>query len=113
EQAVELSARYIPGRVQPDKSIDVIDEAGARLRLKSMTKPPNLSQIEKEIDHLLMEDHLHDGAGSQAAIFLGPTDADPLFRAQLPTEYHGVIEVLIAEVVAMRQAFGQLPLNEL
>jgi ATP-dependent Clp protease ATP-binding subunit ClpC len=38
--AVELSGRYITGRVQPDKSIDVIDEAGARVRLKSMTKPP-------------------------------------------------------------------------
>ena len=37
EAAVELSGRYIPGRVQPDKSIDVIDEAGARVRLKSMT----------------------------------------------------------------------------
>jgi ATP-dependent Clp protease ATP-binding subunit ClpC len=38
--AVELSGRYITGRVQPDKSIDVIDEAGARVRIKSMTKPP-------------------------------------------------------------------------
>jgi ATP-dependent Clp protease ATP-binding subunit ClpC len=38
--AVELSGRYITGRVQPDKSIDVIDEAGARVRLRSMTKPP-------------------------------------------------------------------------
>src|SRR5205085_4372130 len=33
--AVELSGRYISGRVQPDKSIDVIDEAGARVRIKS------------------------------------------------------------------------------
>ena len=43
--AVELSGRYITGRVQPDKSIDVIDEAGARVRLKTMTKPPNLAEI--------------------------------------------------------------------
>jgi ATP-dependent Clp protease ATP-binding subunit ClpC len=50
--AVELSGRYITGRVQPDKSIDVIDEAGARVRLKSMTKPPNLADIEAQIERL-------------------------------------------------------------
>mgnify|MGYP006266402317 FL=1 len=53
--AVELSGRYITGRVQPDKSIDVIDEAGARVRLKSMTKPPDLSEIEAEIERLTVE----------------------------------------------------------
>jgi ATP-dependent Clp protease ATP-binding subunit ClpC len=53
--AVELSGRYIPGRVQPDKSIDVIDEAGARLRLKSMTKPPDLADLEEKIERLSIE----------------------------------------------------------
>ncbi|HOB74790.1 MAG TPA: ATP-dependent Clp protease ATP-binding subunit [Phycisphaerae bacterium] len=53
--AVELSNRYITGRVQPDKAIDVIDEAGASIRLRSMTKPPNLTEIEREIERLLME----------------------------------------------------------
>ncbi len=53
--AVELSGRYITGRVQPDKSIDVIDEAGARVRLKTMTKPPNLADLEAEIERLSIE----------------------------------------------------------
>jgi ATP-dependent Clp protease ATP-binding subunit ClpC len=53
--AVELSGRYIPGRVQPDKSIDVIDEAGARVRIKSMTKPPNLAELEGDIERLSVE----------------------------------------------------------
>ena len=53
--AVELSGRYITGRVQPDKSIDVIDEAGSRVRLKSMTKPPNLADIEEQIELLSIE----------------------------------------------------------
>ncbi len=52
EAAVELSARYITGRVQPDKSIDVIDEAGARVRLKTMRKPPDLADLEGEIERL-------------------------------------------------------------
>ena len=55
EQAVELSARYITGRVQPDKAIDVIDEAGARVRLKSMTRPPDLAGIEEQIEKLQIE----------------------------------------------------------
>jgi ATP-dependent Clp protease ATP-binding subunit ClpC len=54
-QAVELSNRYITGRVQPDKAIDVIDEAGARVRLKSMTKPPDLAGLEDQIKKLQAE----------------------------------------------------------
>ena len=53
--AVEFSNRYISARVQPDKSIDVIDEAGARLRLKSMTKPPNLAELEERIERLSID----------------------------------------------------------
>ncbi|MGC8623942.1 MAG: ATP-dependent Clp protease ATP-binding subunit [Phycisphaerae bacterium] len=53
--AVELSTRYITGRCLPDKAIDIIDEAGARIRLKSMTKPPNLAQIQEQIERLTVE----------------------------------------------------------
>jgi ATP-dependent Clp protease ATP-binding subunit ClpC len=53
--AVELSGRYITGRVQPDKSIDVLDEAGARVRIKSMTKPPDLAELEASIEKLSIE----------------------------------------------------------
>src|ERR1041384_7859536 len=55
EEAVELSDRYITGRCLPDKAIDVIDEAGARVRLKSMTKPPNVAEIEEQIERLSIE----------------------------------------------------------
>src|SRR4051812_4881213 len=55
KSAVDLSGRYITGRVQPDKSIDVIDEAGAPGRIKSMTKPPNLAELEAEIERLSVE----------------------------------------------------------
>jgi len=50
--AVELSSRYITGRCLPDKAIDVIDEAGARVHLKSMTRPPNLKEIDEEVEKL-------------------------------------------------------------
>ncbi len=53
--AAELSHRYITGRVLPDKAIDVIDEAGARVRIQSMTIPPDLADLEREIERLTGE----------------------------------------------------------
>jgi ATP-dependent Clp protease ATP-binding subunit ClpC len=55
KSAVELSTRYITGRCLPDKAIDVIDEAGARVRLRSMTKPPNVADVEKDIERMQAE----------------------------------------------------------
>ncbi|MDG1838479.1 MAG: ATP-dependent Clp protease ATP-binding subunit [Phycisphaerales bacterium] len=55
EEAVELSTRYMPSRVQPDKALDVIDEAGAMVRLRSMTKPPDLAELETKIELLTVE----------------------------------------------------------
>ncbi len=54
-QAVELSSRYISGRCLPDKAIDVVDEAGARVRLKNMTPPPDLTELEEKIEKLQRE----------------------------------------------------------
>jgi len=53
--AVETSERYITGRCLPDKAIDVIDEAGARVRLKGMTRPPDLKEIDEEVEKLNKE----------------------------------------------------------
>ena len=55
QQAVELSDRYITGRCLPDKAIDVIDESGARVRLRTMTKPPDLKEIDEEVERLNKE----------------------------------------------------------
>ena len=55
EEAVELSTRYMPSRVQPDKALDVIDEAGAMVRLRSMSKPPDLAELETKIELLTVE----------------------------------------------------------
>src|SRR5439155_26574809 len=53
--AVEHSSRYITGRCLPDKAIDVIDEAGARVRLRAMTRPPDLKEIDDEVERLNKE----------------------------------------------------------
>jgi ATP-dependent Clp protease ATP-binding subunit ClpC len=55
EAAVRLSDRYITGRFLPDKAIDVMDEAGARARINSMTRPPDVKEIEKDIETIRTE----------------------------------------------------------
>ena len=53
--AVEMSQRYITARCLPDKAIDVIDEAGARVRLRAMTRPPDLKEIDESVERLNKE----------------------------------------------------------
>ncbi|MEZ5357363.1 MAG: ATP-dependent Clp protease ATP-binding subunit [Candidatus Zixiibacteriota bacterium] len=52
EASVKLSSRYISGKFQPDKSIDVLDEAGSRAHLASYTRPKEFAEIEIEIAEL-------------------------------------------------------------
>ena len=49
EAAVHMSARYVSDRFLPDKAIDLIDEAGARLRIKRMTAPPEIKALDEKI----------------------------------------------------------------
>src|SRR5271165_5419282 len=55
EAAVRLSDRYITGRFLPDKAIDVMDEAGSRARINSMTRPPDVNELEKQIETIRAE----------------------------------------------------------
>jgi ATP-dependent Clp protease ATP-binding subunit ClpC len=55
EAAVRLSDRYLTGRFLPDKAIDVMDEAGARARINAMTRPPDVKEIEKDIEIIRTE----------------------------------------------------------
>lgn len=52
EAAVKHSERYISGRFLPDKAIDVIDEAGSRARISTMTRPPELKDLESKIEEI-------------------------------------------------------------
>jgi ATP-dependent Clp protease ATP-binding subunit ClpC len=49
EAAVTLSERYMSNRFLPDKAIDIIDEAGARIRLSALTVPPSIRDLEDEV----------------------------------------------------------------
>lgn len=55
EAAAKLSDRYISDRFLPDKAIDLIDEAGSKVRLRSFTVPPNLKALEDQLEHVRNE----------------------------------------------------------
>jgi len=54
--AARLSARYVNDRQLPDKAIDLIDEAAAKLRVALHTLPPELKELKKDLDHLKVEE---------------------------------------------------------
>jgi ATP-dependent Clp protease ATP-binding subunit ClpC len=52
ESAVRMADRYITDRYLPDKAIDVMDEAGSRARIGTMTRPPEVKELETEIEKI-------------------------------------------------------------
>ena len=55
EASIELSERYIVDRFMPDKAIDLIDEASAKVRIETLVTPPDLKSIEDEIQLVIKE----------------------------------------------------------
>ena len=55
EAAVRLSDRFVADRFLPDKAVDLIDEAGSRVRLRAFTAPPDLKEMEKQVEQLTRE----------------------------------------------------------
>ncbi len=109
-QAVELSTRYITGRCLPDKAIDVIDESGARVRLKNMTPPPDLTELESKIEKLQREkdEAVRSADYERAAALRDQTQQLLNEKAQMQKKWYednkeatGVVDAeVIAEVVS-------------
>jgi ATP-dependent Clp protease ATP-binding subunit ClpC len=55
DAAARLSSRYITDRFLPDKAIDLMDEAGSRVRLQAFVAPPELKELEKKLEELQKE----------------------------------------------------------
>ena len=108
--AVDMADRYITGRCFPDKAIDVIDEAGARVRLKAMTRPPDLKEIDDQIERLNQdkEESVANQDFERAAALRDQADKLKKKKEQITREWRDrskeidgtVDEDVIAEVVS-------------
>jgi len=111
ELAVQLSDRYITDRFLPDKAIDVMDEAGARVHLSNIKVPPEILKLEEKIEDVQNEknDVVKSQRFEEAARL---RDKEKTLQEELEqakkdwheraeTEVHDVTSEEIAEVVAM------------
>src|SRR5215211_1519430 len=120
--AATLADRYISDRFLPDKAIDLIDEAGSRLRIRRMTAPADLREFDEKIaDVRQRKEAAIDGQDFEAAAKLrdeekqltaAKVDREKQWRAGDMDEVAEVDEELIAEVLAVATGIPVFKLTE-
>ncbi|WP_068264708.1 ATP-dependent Clp protease ATP-binding subunit [Janibacter limosus] len=120
--AVTMADRYINDRFLPDKAIDLIDEAGARLRIRRMTAPPELKEFDDKVAKVRLEkESAIDGQDFEKAASLRDDEKNLLAeKAKREAEWKAgdmdvvaeVDEELIAEVLAASTGIPVFKLSE-
>src|SRR6187431_3185345 len=120
--AATLADRYISDRFLPDKAIDLIDEAGSRLRIRRMTAPADLREYDDKISDVRQrKEAAIDGQDFEAAarlrdeekqLILKKADREKQWRAGDMDEVAEVDEELIAEVLAVATGIPIVKLSE-
>ena len=111
QAAVTLSDRYIQDRFLPDKAIDVLDEAGARMRIRNMTLPKELRELDDELRRLRSEKDAAIGAQNferaaqlrdeEAQLKAKREEAEKKWEEDAQKSIHQVTVEDIADVVSM------------
>jgi len=98
ESAVRLSQRYITGRFLPDKAIDVIDEACARVRLRALPEKNKIAEITEKIDRLREEEAVKADAGDYESVAKIKTEIARM-EEQLQEEKEKLQQLTASQVV--------------
>lgn len=122
QAAATLAHRYISDRFLPDKAVDLIDEAGARLRIQRMTAPPALKEMDEEIATVRLEKEAaidaqdFEGAASlrdkESKLIEARNEKEKSWRNGDLDEISEVTEELIAEVLANSTGIPVVKLTE-
>lgn len=122
DAAVKLSSRYINDRFLPDKAIDLIDEASAKLRLKIFIMPENITKLQNEILNLETEktEKIKEQKFEQAAILRDKIKEikeklekeDLKFKKQSEKEIATITEENIAEAVSIKTGIPAKRINK-
>jgi ATP-dependent Clp protease ATP-binding subunit ClpC len=108
EYATDLADRYVTGRWQPDKTIDIVDEAGALVHLRSMQNPPELQSLEEqlrsigdELDKAVQEQDFERAVSLRNKRDELREERDEYEQKQLLDDVHGTVDdEIISEVVS-------------
>ncbi|MDR1478421.1 MAG: ATP-dependent Clp protease ATP-binding subunit [Planctomycetaceae bacterium] len=106
QSAVDLSSRYISGRCLPDKAIDVIDEAGARVHLRSMTTPASMKELDNQLVNLNKEKEAAVGEQNFEKALVLRDEIDKITRKRreaqdkMKENIGTVDEVVVADVIS-------------
>ncbi len=120
EAAVKLTSRYLTSRFLPDKAIDVVDEAGARARITTMTRPPELKQLEGRITEINDEKiaAINDQDFEKAASL---RDEEKSTRKQLDDEIEGwrgeseekIVDIVEDDIMSVVSKWTGVPLQRM
>ncbi len=120
EAAVKLTSRYLTSRFLPDKAIDVVDEAGARARITTMTRPPELKQLEGRITEINDEKiaAINDQDFEKAASL---RDEEKSNRKQLDDEIEGwrgeseekIVDIVEDDIMSVVSKWTGVPLQRM
>ncbi len=122
EAATTLADRYVSDRYLPDKAIDLMDEAGARLRIRRMTAPPELRELDEKIAELreakeaAIDNQDFEVAAElrdqEQSLITERQDQESQWRESGDEEITEVTEEEIAEVLAMATGIPVVKLTE-
>jgi len=120
ETSVKLTSRYLTSRFLPDKAIDVVDEAGARARIKTMTRPAGLKKLEARLTEINDEKvaAINDQDFEKAAAL---RDEEKSTRKELDEQIEGwrdeseekVVDIVEEDIMAVVSKWTGVPLQRM
>jgi len=118
--AAELADRYITGRFMPDKAIDLIDQAAARVKISTTARPAEIQELEAEVDQLNREqdyaasrEQYERAAHVKTEIINKQNELDDLNRSWKKSRASATTEVKPVHIAEIVSKITGVPLNEL
>ncbi len=120
EASVTLTARYLTARYLPDKAIDVLDEAGARARIGTLTRPPKIKELEVGIDKInkdklaaISEQNFEKAAALRDDEKKAKAKLEETLNAWRSSSEETVVEVTEDDIMSVVAKWTGVPLNRM
>ncbi len=120
EAAVHLTARYLTARYLPDKAIDVLDEAGARGRIGTLTRPPEIKKLEADIEQInkdkltaISEQNFEKAASLRDDEKNAKAKLEETLKAWRSTSEETIVDITEDDIMSVVAKWTGVPLNRM